>query len=49
MQTKTGIVMMLHKFRFEYEEKMKNRKMKFDPKAFLLAPLGGLHLRVIKR
>lgn len=49
MQTKCGLVMMLHKFRFEYEEPLKNRKMRFDPKAFLLTPLDGVHLRVIKR
>lgn len=49
LQTKCALVMMLHKFRFEYEEKLKDRHMKFDPKAFLLAPEGGIHLRVFKR
>lgn len=49
MQTKCALVMMLHKFRFEYEEKFKNRKIQFDPKAFLLTPLDGIFLRVHRR
>lgn len=49
MQTKCGIVMMLQKFRFEYEEKFKNRKIQYDPKAFLLTPRDGIFLRVINR
>ena len=49
MQTKCGLVMMLHKFRFEYEKHLQNRKVKFDPKAFLLTPLDGIFLRVFRR
>lgn len=49
MQTKCGLVMMLHKFRFEYEEKFKNRKIQYDPKAFLLTPFDGIFLRVFRR
>lgn len=49
MQTKVGIVIMLQKFKYELEDRLKNSEMKFDPNSFLLAPLGGLHLKVSKR
>lgn len=49
MQTKVGLVLMLQKFRFELENESKNRELEFDPKSALLAPLGGVHLRVFKR
>lgn len=49
MQTKVGIVMMLQKFQYELEDRLKNQELKFDPKAFLLSPLGGLKLYVFER
>lgn len=49
MQTKVGMVVMLQKFRYELEDRLKNKELEFDPKAFLLSPLGGLKLYVSKR
>jgi len=49
LQTKVGLVMMLQKFRFELSDQHKNCDMKLDPKTILIAPLGGIHLRVFKR
>lgn len=49
MQTKVGMVMMLRGFRFELEDELKNREMKFDPKIFLTSPLQKIQLRPFKR
>ncbi|XP_031625071.1 cytochrome P450 6j1-like [Contarinia nasturtii] len=49
MQTKVGLVLMLQKFRFELEERLKKNEMVFDPKVFFLSPLGGIKLHIIKR
>lgn len=49
MQVKVGLVQMLQKFKFELENELKNRKLEFDPKVFLLTPLGGINLKVVKR
>ena len=49
MQTKVGLVMMLQKYKFHLEDKLKNRELVIDPKAFLLSPQGGLKLNVVKR
>ena len=49
MQTKVGLVMLLQKFKFELEDKYKNRELVIDPKSFLLSPKGGLKLSVSKR
>lgn len=49
MQTKVGIVLMLQKFKYELDDQLKRNEMKFDPNAFLLAPLGGINLKVLKR
>lgn len=49
IQTKVGLIMMLQKYRFELEEKLKDRELGLNPKAFLLAPLGDIKLHVFKR
>ncbi|XP_055298525.1 probable cytochrome P450 6d5 [Sitodiplosis mosellana] len=49
LQTKVGLVMMLQKFQFELGDQHKNSDIKCDPKGFLTAPLGGIHLRVFTR
>lgn len=50
IQTEVGLVMMLQKFRFELDDKLRNREMKLDPKsAFVIAPLQKIRLRVFKR
>ncbi|XP_055296745.1 uncharacterized protein LOC129565659 [Sitodiplosis mosellana] len=49
MQTKVGLVLMLQKYRFELEERLKKNEFKFDPHVFLLSPLGGINLHIIKR
>ncbi|XP_031623284.1 probable cytochrome P450 6d5 [Contarinia nasturtii] len=49
IQSKVGLVMMLQKFRFELGDRHKNNDLKLNPKHFLMAPLGGIHLRVFKR
>lgn len=49
MQTKVGLVMMLQKYKFHLEDKLKDHELVFDPKSFLLAPLGGLEFHVSRR
>ncbi|XP_031640320.1 probable cytochrome P450 6a14 [Contarinia nasturtii] len=49
MQTKVGLVLMLRKFRFELEKRLKKNEMVFDPKVSFLSPLGGIKLHIIKR
>lgn len=49
MQVKVGLVQILQKFKFELHNELKNQTLKFDPKVFLLTPLGGIHLKVAKR
>lgn len=49
MQTKVGLVMLLQKYRFELEDRLKNEVLRLDPKSFLLSPLGGLRLHIFKR
>ncbi|XP_055296697.1 uncharacterized protein LOC129565632 [Sitodiplosis mosellana] len=49
LQTRVGVIMLLQKFRYELEDRLKNEELKFDPRAFLLSPLGGLKLYVFER
>lgn len=49
MQTKVGLVMMLQHFRYELGDRLKSRGLEIDPRANLLAPLGGINLYVFKR
>lgn len=49
MQTKIGLLLMLQKFRFELEPKLKCQNIKYDAQAILLAPLGEINLQVLKR
>lgn len=46
MQVKVGLVLMLHKFKYELESQ---RDIKFDPRAFFLVPKDLVKLRIIKR
>lgn len=49
MQVKVGLVQMLQKFKFDLQSELESQKLEFDPKVFLLAPIGGINLRVTKR
>lgn len=49
MQTKVGLIAMLQKFRFELTKERMNRKMEFSPKSFLIAPIGGIGVKVFQR
>lgn len=40
---------MLQKFHFTLTEKLSNAELKMNPKAILLAPEGGLELKITKR
>lgn len=48
MQTKVGLVCMLQEFWYELAGNTK-RPIVFHPKSFLLAPVGGVNLRVTRR
>lgn len=48
-QTLVGLVMMLHKFQYELQDKLKNHELKYNPKTFLLAPLESIKLHISKR
>lgn len=49
MQVKVGLVQMLQTFKLELGDKLKNQQLKFDPKVFLITPLGSIDLKVTKR
>lgn len=49
MQAKVGLVLMLQKYKYELGAKLKNQEMQFDPKFFMLAALGDINLRILKR
>lgn len=49
LQTKVGLISMLHKFRYELDERLKNSDMKFDPRHFLLQPQNDIFLHIFKR
>lgn len=49
MQTKVGLVLMLQKFQYELEAKLKGKPMEFDPKVFFLAPRVDVKLSVLHR
>jgi len=48
LQTKVGLVSSLSKYEFRVCEET-TVPMVFDPKSFLLCPLGGIKLQVMKR
>lgn len=47
MQTKIGLITLLRSFRFKPTAATPN-PLVFDPKSFVLSPIGGNHLRVDK-
>lgn len=49
MQTRVGLVMMLQKFTFELEDKLKSEKLKFNPRSFVPTPIEAIRLYVLKR
>lgn len=46
---KVGLIMMLHGYRYELDDKIKNVKMEYDPKQFLNAPRQKVLLKCFKR
>lgn len=49
IQITVALVMMVHKFHFELEDKAKNSEITYDPKSLLILPIGGINLKVSKR
>lgn len=49
MQIKVGLMLMLQKFKFDLDDKSRNRDLVIDPKSLLLSPSGGLKLKIFKR
>lgn len=48
MQAQVGLVVMLQKFRYELDERIKDRQMDFEVKATLVAPRDGIYMKVYK-
>lgn len=48
MQTKVGLILMLQKFKYNLNDKLKNRDMEFEPRHFLLQPRNGINLHISK-
>lgn len=49
LQSKVGLISMLHKFKYELDESLKNGDMEFDTRHFLLQPRHDIYLHVSKR
>lgn len=49
MQTKVGLVLLLQKFKYELEDRLKQNEFKIDPNGFLLSALGGIRLHIMRR
>lgn len=49
LQTKVAIVLMLQKHKFELEDGLKQRGIKFHPKSFFITTHGGVRMHVFKR
>lgn len=49
IQTKITLAMMLQRYSFELSDEMKKRKLTLAPNSFILAPIGGIELKVRKR
>lgn len=49
LQTKVGLISMLHKFKYELDESLKSGDMEFDTRHFLLQPRHDIYLHVSKR
>lgn len=49
IQSKVGLISMLHKFKYELEGSLMNSDMEFDQRHFLLQPRYDIFLRISKR
>lgn len=49
LQTKVGLISMLHKFKYELDDQLKHGDLEIDPRHFLLQPRDDIFLRVSKR
>lgn len=49
MQTKVGLISMLHKFKYDLDDELKKGDIEFDPRHFLLQPRNDIFLHVSKR
>lgn len=49
LQTKVGLISMLHKFKYELDDRLKAIDIAFDRRHFLLQPQNDIYLRVLKR
>lgn len=48
MQAQVGLVIMLQKFRYELDDRIKGRKMDFEVKGTLVAPRNGIYMKLYK-
>lgn len=49
LQTKVGLISMLHKFNYKLDEHLLHSDMEFDTRHFLLQPRNNIYLHVSKR
>lgn len=49
LQSKIGVILLLHKFRFELADEHKDTELKFNPVSFVLFPINGINLKVFRR
>lgn len=49
LQTKVGLISMLHKFKYDLDDRFRNDDLKFDPRHFLLQPRDDIFLHISKR
>lgn len=49
METKVGLISMLHRFKYELDERHENGDMEFDPRHFLLQPRDDIFLHISRR
>lgn len=49
LQSKIAIVLLLLKFKFELDDMHKNKELKYNPISVVLAPVGGINLKVLSR
>lgn len=49
LQSKIAIILLLQKFKFELADQHKNTELKIDPMSVVLATIGGLNLKVMRR
>lgn len=49
IQTKLSLAVMLHKYRYEFADSMRTKKMEYSTKTIITSPAGGIELKVRKR